>query len=58
MDKLQKILDQHGIIYKKQNDRFLCFCYAFSDDFDTLEVRAGKTYVNGERQNIFDWLGY
>ena len=50
MDKLQKILDRHGIIYKKQNDKFLCFCYAFSDDFDTLEVIAGKTYVNGERQ--------
>ena len=58
MEKLQKILDNHGIIYKKVEDRFLCFCYAFSDDFDTLEIRNGKLFVNGSATNIYDWLGY
>lgn len=67
---IKKALDSHGIKYyfDEKAHLFLCYVYAFSDEYDIIYYDSKKLAfvienVNGEKnlctkENLFLWLGY
>lgn len=58
MEKLLRILDQHGIVYKKVENEIHAYVYSYSNDYDVLTVENDNIMINGKSGNMMEWLGY
>lgn len=65
LEKVQRILDAHGIVYERKGDSILSrSAYQLNADGTTSEapevitVENGAFCVNGCRQSLAIWLGY
>lgn len=57
--KLIKTLEDHSIAYDTERTIVHAYCYAHSDECDTLQVdENGKVLINGRPDSLREWLGY
>ncbi len=53
-------LKDHGIVFDTVSDSIIrAYCYAHSNDFDTLRLSEfGEIVINGRIADLWEWLGY